>query len=1431
MGRLQASFADELRRLHVAAGKPAYARLAKHSKVARSSLCDLLNGRFKRAPSWDVVRALVTACVAESVRDDHGRVPAEVAARGEVAWWLRRHGELVSGLEQERAGRTGGARGYAAEVNLVAGVPVRLLYLLQVERFTPRQLIGRDAELAEMAEFCTAPEVPSAYRWWRAEAWSGKSALMAWFVLHPPVGVRVVSFFVTARWASQNDRTAFIENLVQQLLTLLGRRMPPLVSEATRETHLLGLLAEAAEACRRRGERLVLVLDGVDEDRGVHEGPDAHSIAALLPSTPPAGMRIMLAGRPRPPVPADVPAHHPLREQSVVQVLAPSPQAQAVREEMERELKRLLHGTAADQDLLGLVAAAGGGLSAADLAELTGLSRWEVDDRLKTVIGRSFSRRGSHYRPEDGPDTYVLGHEELQVTALEMLGQSRLERYRERLHSWADRYRAGEWPADTPEYLLRGYFGLLHATGDVDRMISCAIDPARQGRMLDLSGGDAAALTEITTTQEVLLRAARPDLLALTRLVMHRDRLADRNCKVPVELPAVWAILGQVNRAEAIASSITDRGDLVLALASVAKVVADTDRTRAVEIIDKAEIVTHSIAEGYDHRRALDAVIDAAAAIGDLDRAEAKARSIGDTKRRASALTTLAERVAATGDLLRASELVAEAEAAARSITEAAEQDRAMYSVVRALAVAGDLEQAESLARSFPDPVDRAHALALLAEAVAAADGERADEYLAEVETIAGTITEPEQHEQAQASIVCALAAAGDLARAAITAHAIPRLIGRLWALHSVVRAATTAGDLDLAEKIACTMPACMSQPEIQLTSLMHVADEAAAAGDFDRSEALAESLGYPGLQLKTLARMARAAAARGDLARTSALVARLEAAARPTFVPGWHLGVLAAVAKAAGATGNLDGGEAIALSITDPYRQGYTLMSLAEAAAAVGDLDRALGLAEMIDGAEVRSKALNSLVRTTAAAGDLGCFEMVFAHAVTAAQSVPRENEQGNSLKTLVEAALAVGDFDRAESVTRLITDPQLQAHAVTSTAEAASGEVDRVRRMIDHTEKMVRSSKEIELQGWTLESLAEAAAAIGDIDRAENIAQSITNPDQEDPFFKDCDLRGSALASTAKGAAALGEVERAEAIARSLTSPRIRSWALKAVAQAVAANGGIDHAANIALSIEDLEVQGWALRSAADAAAAAGEFDRATEIAHLIRNPGPQNSSSTGHDQRGETLCSLAKAASAAGELDQAEIIIQSMGASNDRGLALSQLAEAAAAIGDLDRAERIALSKTTPEGQVFVLTAVVGAATAVVDHRRLADLLDRAEATSRDITHTYWQPEALARVAEAAAALGDLDRAENIALSIEDPKCQAKTLLAVAPEHDTHRRNRAVARALALTEWTSTLPQLLELAPQALATITAELDTLSDCDPRHTLATRRDDSRLSL
>ncbi|RST16427.1 hypothetical protein E2C00_25840 [Streptomyces sp. WAC05374] len=276
------------------------------------------------------------------------------------------------------------------QVNVFATAlpPARSAYLHQVRAIAPEALEDREAELAELADFCTRPE-GDAYLWWRATPWAGKTALLSWFVLHPPPGTRIVSFFVTARFAAQSDREAFLDVVIEQVAALLGEPVPSHWTAATRTAHLWSLLDAAAHHCRRQGQRLVLVVDGIDEDLGA----GSHSIAALLPARPADGMRVVVSGRFSPSLPLDVPAKHPLRAPGVRRTLEASPHALGIRREASLELGRLLRGSTAERELVGLVTAAGGGLSGRDLAELTGRQEWEVDDCLRTAAGRTFTRR------------------------------------------------------------------------------------------------------------------------------------------------------------------------------------------------------------------------------------------------------------------------------------------------------------------------------------------------------------------------------------------------------------------------------------------------------------------------------------------------------------------------------------------------------------------------------------------------------------------------------------------------------------------------------------------------------------------------------------------------------------------------------------------------------------------------------------------------------------------------------------------------------------------------------------------------------------------------------------------------------------------------------------------------------------------------------
>ncbi|CAM5451301.1 hypothetical protein STANM309S_05711 [Streptomyces tanashiensis] len=503
-----------------------------------------------------------------------------------------------------------------------AAPPVRSAYWEQVRRIAPDRLVGREAELAELAAFCLAqgagPDSGPAYTWWRAGAWAGKTALLSWFALNPPPGVCVVPFFVTARLGAQNHVGAYVDVLLEQLAELAGEGLPALLTEATREAHLLRLYRSAAEACAARGSRLVLLVDGLDEDRGVTTGPDAHSIAALLPYDLP----VIASGRLNPPLPGDVPDTHPLRDPSIVRLLAPSPEARAIRVEAERELKYLLEAGGLPHDLLGLLVAAGGGLTADDLAELTGAVPYRIRDVLRTGPGRTFAVRAGRY---------LVAHEELQVRAEEMLGARESARHRTALHAWADRWRACDWPEETPAYLLDGYFPLLRAAGDLTRMVECALDGPRQDRLLAATGGDLAALTEIGTAEAALIDAGVPDFLDFLRIVIVREELTGRSDCIPPTLPWAWAELGRYERAEGLARSIISDDWRAQALVDVARRLHRAGRREdAVTLLGAASdaaLLCGSVFED-ERERTLETVSRGWAHVGLHDRAVETARLV-----------------------------------------------------------------------------------------------------------------------------------------------------------------------------------------------------------------------------------------------------------------------------------------------------------------------------------------------------------------------------------------------------------------------------------------------------------------------------------------------------------------------------------------------------------------------------------------------------------------------------------------------------------------------------------------------------------------------------------------------------------------------------------------------------------------------------------
>ncbi|MEV5971260.1 hypothetical protein [Streptomyces sp. NPDC051921] len=1254
-----------------------------------------------------------------------------------------------------------GDGGVQTNVFVTVGAPVRSAYLHQVRTIAPSELLGRRGELEDLAAFCTDPG-NTGYLWWRAPAWAGKSALMAWFVLHPPAGARVVSFFVTGRFAGHGDRTGFTDVVLEQLADLLDRPLPAYLSEATRGAHLIALLTDAAALCEERGDRLVLLVDGLDEDRGAAPGPEVHSIAALLPATLPHGLRVVVASRPDPPLAADVPDDHPLRNGDVlIRDLALSPHAQVVRRDAERELKRLLHGSPEEQDLLGLVTASGGGLRAADLAKLTGLDLWRVDEHLGTVAARTFTRRraaaSAVVNAADGaaPDAYLLAHEELQVAASRFLG-SQLGAYRQRLCAWADSYRGRGWPEDTPDYLLRGYTAMLADSGMAAELAACATDPARHARMLVRTGGDAAALAEIGAAQDAALAQETPDLSALGVLAVHHGVLAARNAALPAVLPRVWAVLGDFARAEALAGAAPEpRTRAALLTDLVERAARAGERARAVRLAGRVSATARGIDNAHLRGKASVGLAGALAAAGLVDEATAVVGAITDEAWRRGAAGACVEALARTGQDTPLRTLIAavvrpeDQEDAWRSVADVwgrqgrvEETERvaasltsrsrafALESVVEAQAAAGRFTTAEATAAALPDPFLSERALKQVAVELARAG--RYDRAEAIVDRIGEPILRNAGLQQLAAIAADAVARSGTgaeeraratrlWARACAMADALPDAKSRVreWT-YLVERAAPAGGPAevgrlaDRAEATARTLKRRYDAP----FALSRLAKALARAGAYDRAEELMRTLSSYTAQ-ETARDLIEVAVREGLDVRAAALVRSGETAVTRDEL-------LLAMVHALRAEGRLTQALTAARTLRSPRRRAEGLAGLALALAEGGERREAAELAaeaereaRSLDGGE-EARSLAALLRALTVAGDRARAGVLAQRAGAADSRLAEEPSYTNALPELVEALYRAAELQPAARLLREAR-PAVRAACLTALVDAAG-----------------RARRPAHVTAFAAKALVAAGA---------------------DPSGSDS--AAYQLSRLAQALHAAGSPRRAEALLAAVKHPvaQVNGW----------------RALVMATSHED-HAQSDRLADRAEAAAADATPSNALD----------------------EALLRLAEALVRAGLHERAERIARPLLHPYARDVPTTVGIHAAAARGDLLETARLAGTMQSPGWRSRTMSLLAARAAREGDAAVARELLGVA---ARGVGPEEWH-DFVGGVAVAMAAAGDPDAAVALAESVPIPAQRALVLVDVARKLESAKARPLLARALREGDWRQGVGALAREWPEAVA-----------------------------
>jgi hypothetical protein len=613
---------------------------------------------------------------------------------------------------------------YAARTESRFSQPVRPLVDAYLATIKALAITDRYRAADRSAAFTFATQDLDRWKWWQAEPWAGKTTLMADLVERHPRAIEVAAFFIIGRDDSLNGRASFLTHIIPQLASIAGRPTIDLSlsDPLVRMGQFHNLLREAARACLAHGTRMLLLVDGLDEDR-----LDGGSIAAAIPAALPEGLNVLVTSRNNPPL--HVPYGHPLSSDLYGQVLKTSPMATQNKTQAMDELNRMWVSDALGKHLLCLASAAGAPLSVADLAELATISTGssvapaEVSAVLDDVAARVFHRTPT----QDGQFGYRIGHDLLDqqvVTNLdpassrlisravgewEQIRRESLSPWRMYIIDWIGTYSSRGWPLSTPWYASVPYPKMLAISQELPRLTRLVLDRNRGKFLLRATGTQLAAHAETIEALRSHASAHLPDFTSMLRLSIQLEGIERTSGYLPNSILSALTRLGDLDVALSLAETVRDPYDLGLALGCIAEELAETDPERAMD-------VTRSIASPEAKALSVLSLVRKMAS-SQPARAEAFARDVRDPQLRSQALTGVAQRLAVK-DPEAALDIV-------RSIPHIQLRGEGIINIASAL-VTTDEQRAMEMAGALLNPSQRQRALCRMTQQLAKKDTEAA---------------------------------------------------------------------------------------------------------------------------------------------------------------------------------------------------------------------------------------------------------------------------------------------------------------------------------------------------------------------------------------------------------------------------------------------------------------------------------------------------------------------------------------------------------------------------------------------------------------------------------------------------------------------------------------------------------------------------------
>jgi Trypsin-like peptidase domain len=1219
-------------------------------------------------------------------------------------------------------------------------------YLREIKRRASKELLGRRAELAALADFARPGSPRPPYAIWTGIPGSGKSLLAAHFALHPPPGVDVVAFFVSRIPPEQGQ--SFLKAACDQLAALLDTVTP----SAPDLKGLTTLWEDAGAAAARQGRTLLLLVDGLDEDDppwidpGLpHDGDATRRIVVFSTASAHAWDRDFG-------FPAGQVAHHDVVKSDDPPHDADQDIIGAVEDKLTGQM----------QDVLGLMAAAESPLSAEDITQVLhdeGLLEPSAKNvgalvpRVKTALDGASSLGLISPTLED-PRLYQFEFGVGKLVAQKLAAA--LGGHREQITAWADQYAKAGWPKNTPRYLLTGYPLMLHHVDDSPRLLALTtLDRIRALR--EATGDETAALVELGLVLGHLATAPEPDVAMACRTVLRREQILRAMAWYPLPLIQAKAALGEWAAAHQLASHLakpeqqaqaltilgyeaTDAGKgqvghdlLVEALRAVARITQPYWRMYASQNVAQTAMRAEWLIEPQTVSGAFADPGASAIALAAFADAAREARRWGD----AVDFLTEAYRVAESADgepapagrqaLPGASGPTLEAPGAADLPGTIIGQ--VAGSVAGAAARSGDSDSAIKAASLIPDLVERINSLAF-ACLLSVAAGQPADPVIAALPGLRGSadgLTDYGHHVFVLTRLARVFTACGHPVRDLLDAAES--------AAHDTARAEVDPASFPTDGPI---LPGLNPPPAVQAES----ARLGAIAGAYACVATTAVFCGQPAdewlAQAGEAAARWKAVAWRPDEQNSWAWIVGAIAAATATRDPqaarvaletafsdpvqrvAWLTAAVPAAAIAGQPTDGLLAGAREAAGRVGETAQAAAQEMIKQAAYAATDVASTLsGLSGIGDPA--RREAIGSLLRLTVADSNIvdpfqratvlgivaagmaiagGDADEVFRAARAATASITDPVQRAAAQAYACQCAVDTSCFGVAAEIAVGLEDRGQRPIFLASAARAAASAGQPADKLFEMAREAAMNIDELGKRAGFLTGVANVAITAGCLATAERAADDVDEPSQHAAILAATARAAAKAASNAPAAAGAGPspadlIEKARGVAKDIADPAQKAWATGGIIQAALAVGDDGLAQQLATEASrGAMTPDPGIRATLLGVMARTADDRPAVAASLFREA-CRATDFDGFLRRAYAITELsAQAAGRAGwpdflraEVDRAVLIPSEY----ERTQALGSLAQAAGTSGQIDLAQYAAEQIPDTGGKVWALVSL--------------------------------------------------------------------------------------------------------------------------------------------